>query len=385
MKHLFTFTTLISAAATHPASLLSDFDSLAPPLSDFAPLASPLVKRASILPDCAPNTPILTTALSTCHSIATRAHAAALDPNHPLFTLFFKSSSQSTRSTVSSVLQAIARDSAGPAAATTQFTCVDFDDNCHSFYGYARAKNLPVPRVALCPRFFREAASEAQRGQSCGHLGAGSRVLHELSHTLGRTDDFNGTYGYHELQTLRPEENLRHADTYAFYAHAVFLGCSEQDLVQKRAPTRGLRIVAPKPPAKKGDAKPPAKKGDAKPPVKGHAKPLAIKTNAKPLDNTKAKSLKQKNPSSRPAPKTNAKSLAQKPKSSSLAKDSPPKSLPQNKSPKSLPQPSSKSLLATPSPKHPPPPIPSHLAALLPPTWLKQLIAYIKDHANRAK
>jgi len=77
--------------------------------------------------------------------------------------------------------------------------------------------------ITLCPLYFWTHSSSGE----CHYADQSIIIIHELTHLpeiWGTHDTFKenrgvaGGYGYDKVRSLRPDQNLYHADTYALFA-----------------------------------------------------------------------------------------------------------------------------------------------------------------------
>ncbi|PHH72737.1 hypothetical protein CDD82_5831 [Ophiocordyceps australis] len=181
-------------------------------------------KRATVDRSCnGQRQQMINSALSGCASRAQKAAAAAKDPSNKLVLEFFKNDDQQTRQRVASVLEGVAADCGG-GGKSTSIGCEQGESD-QGFYGFTRF-GQGRPTMQLFPLFF----SLGQQGGSCGHLDSTGMILHEMTHADAETDDFSSSYGLQAIAALAPQQNIQHADTYAFFSQAVDIGCSGSDL-----------------------------------------------------------------------------------------------------------------------------------------------------------
>ncbi|PHH64674.1 hypothetical protein CDD81_4115 [Ophiocordyceps australis] len=190
-------------------------------------------KRAAVDNSCGDQQQFVQSAVALCARRAQKAAAAAQDPSTSQLMLeFFKNDDEQTRSRVASVLQGVAADCGSPNGG--ERTNIGCGQNGGRFYGVTHfGGGLPNPEMQLFPEFF----NLAQQPVSCGHLDAGSMIVHEMTHADAHTDDFGSSYGLQVIASLSPQQNINHADTYAYFAQAVDIGCGVEDLRRGGAPS----------------------------------------------------------------------------------------------------------------------------------------------------
>ncbi|KAF2733840.1 hypothetical protein EJ04DRAFT_512870 [Polyplosphaeria fusca] len=159
------------------------------------------------------------TALSNCQRLATSA-ASAASAGTKLDT-YFKSTSSSVKSQVSSRLTAVARDCGGSGSATST-NCNDPYQGCSS---NVLAYTVPSQNfITYCGIFFSELPALASQ---CHGQDQATTVLHEETHAPAvqspGTDDLG--YGYAAATRLSTSQALNNADSYALYANAIYLNC----------------------------------------------------------------------------------------------------------------------------------------------------------------
>ncbi|EQK98586.1 Metallopeptidase, catalytic domain protein [Ophiocordyceps sinensis CO18] len=182
---------------------------------------------------------------------------------------FFKNDSPDIRANIAADFDKMASECQGRFdSSNTTVTCAQDQNQCQpgtsavtTSYGRPDdqvASNLPKPEIRLCDQFFglnpdsagnakaKSAVFGRQSGSqpACGSHSPGV-MLHEMSHAVIGTTDMikangEGSYGLADVASLSPEQNLNHADTYALFAHAAALGCSQDDLRSGRTPRAGV-------------------------------------------------------------------------------------------------------------------------------------------------
>ncbi|EQL02160.1 Metallopeptidase, catalytic domain protein [Ophiocordyceps sinensis CO18] len=111
--------------------------------------------------------------------------------------------------------------------------------------------NDPTPRISYCDIFFKLDGNGTDGGagqgtdggagnhtKDCGRQDMSQVVVHEVSHAVGKTEDF-GSYGLSAVKSFTADKNLEHADTMALYAGAAFLKCTIEELDQAANSAQG--------------------------------------------------------------------------------------------------------------------------------------------------
>lgn len=152
-------------------------------------------------------------AISNCQRLATSA-ASAASAGTKLDT-YFKSTSDSVKSTVSARLRAVAADCSGSSSATTT--------NCNDPYGSCTgsvlAYTLPAQKsIYYCDSFFSRIPALTS---SCHAQDQATSVLHEETHadSVYNPGTVDYAYGYSAATTLSTSQALLNADSYALYAN----------------------------------------------------------------------------------------------------------------------------------------------------------------------
>ncbi|TDZ67612.1 Neutral protease 2-like protein [Colletotrichum trifolii] len=171
------------------------------------------VKRSVVQSDCAGTQRTqTTTALSNCGALAAAASSAAVSGSAAKMTEYFKSSTTATRSTVAAVFARVASECGSTTSGVSRQYCTDIYPACSAG---VIAYTLPSQSYMVnCPTFFTMTAL--------------SRTCHaqdQATTAIQGTTDQSSCYGYSCVQSLTAAQNLRHADTYALYANAIYVGC----------------------------------------------------------------------------------------------------------------------------------------------------------------
>lgn len=189
---------------------------------DFHERLSAKMKRTELQSDCTgSNGQAQRTALSNCRSLAANAANAAANGSAQKMTEYFKSSTSSTRSTVTAVFNAIASECGSTTSGVSTQYCTDVLDSCGS---NVLAYTLPSQSLMVsCPLYFNQLSALATR---CHQQDQASTTLHETTHLrqIKGTQDYG--YGYSSVQSLSSAQNLNNADTYTLFANGTFLTIS---------------------------------------------------------------------------------------------------------------------------------------------------------------
>ncbi|KAI4869879.1 Deuterolysin metalloprotease family-domain-containing protein [Hypoxylon rubiginosum] len=179
-------------------------------------------KRIDVQSDCTgTKLTASNTAISNCRSLAAAAATAASSGAAAKVTEYFKSSTTSTRSTVAAVFQRVATECGSTSTGVSDLYCSDVYGACSSG---VLAYTLPSQSYMVNCNLYFTALSALTR--TCHGQDQATTTLHESTHLsqIAGTDDY-GTYGYSGVQSLSAAQNLRHADTYALFANAIYVGC----------------------------------------------------------------------------------------------------------------------------------------------------------------
>lgn len=178
-----------------------------------AATVSKVAKRTTINSSCT-GTKLTTvrTALSNCVRLATAASSAASAGTK--LQEYFKSTSASTKSTVSARLTAVASDCSGGSKTTT--ACNDPYGGCGS---NVLAYTVPSANfIAYCPLFF---SALPALSSTCHGQDQATTVIHEETHAPAvyspGTQDLG--YGYAAATSLSASQALNNADSYALYSN----------------------------------------------------------------------------------------------------------------------------------------------------------------------
>lgn len=179
-------------------------------------------RRTRVQSDCSGSKGQVTqTALRNCASIARQAQQAATSGSAAKMTEYFKSSSQSTRNTVAGVFSRVASECGSTTSGYADYYCSDVYQGCGS---RVLAYTIPSYSVMVyCPLYFSDLPDVTR---TCHAQDKAGTNIHESTHLrqVKGTDDYGG-YGYDFVRSLSAAQNLNHADTYALFANAIYLGC----------------------------------------------------------------------------------------------------------------------------------------------------------------
>ncbi|KAL1796060.1 hypothetical protein ACET3X_006284 [Alternaria dauci] len=163
-------------------------------------------------------------ALRNCKELASGAATAAEAGDSRLIT-FFKSSSKRVRDQVSTRMRAVAKECNTWSSRTMSSYGGRTDEICSlgniSMYAYNWAGSSYITYCEL----FLTGSPAASR--DCKRLDQGTTVLDEMKHAQNvfspGTEDH--TYGFDTTVQLSTDRALENADSYALFAHFVYLGC----------------------------------------------------------------------------------------------------------------------------------------------------------------
>ncbi|KAL2820992.1 Deuterolysin metalloprotease family-domain-containing protein [Aspergillus cavernicola] len=164
-------------------------------------------------------------AISRAAEMATAA-AADARTGSALFQKFFKSTSQADMDNVAGRLDAIANE-ATTAGQLTYYCEPTEDDYCA---GNVAAMMYPtLNKVVNCPGYY----TSTKVSNYCNYLDQAAITLHEFAHADAvyspGTEDI--AYGYEGVLALDTDQALLNADSFAYYASAVYLQCAADDSI----------------------------------------------------------------------------------------------------------------------------------------------------------
>jgi deuterolysin len=134
---------------------------------------------------------------------------------------YFKSSSLTTRLTVSRTFDLVAEECSSMTRGVSDYYCSDPYGFCtRNVLAYTLASES---YTAYCDLYFD---ALPQLASQCHAQDKGGTTIHEMTHLrqIKGTSDYGG-YGYAHVRSLSARQNLNHADTYALFAQAVHYGC----------------------------------------------------------------------------------------------------------------------------------------------------------------
>jgi deuterolysin len=183
-----------------------------------------LAQRQVVQSDCTGTRLTATrTALTECRQLAAAASQAAASGPAAKMTEYFKSSSTATRNTVAGVFAKVASEcGASPSGGVSRLYCSDVYQSCSSG---VLAYTLPSQSYMVNCNLYYSALSSLSR--TCHDQDQATTTLHETTHLsqIAGTTDQGGCYGYNCVKSLSAAQNLKHADTYALFANAIYVGC----------------------------------------------------------------------------------------------------------------------------------------------------------------
>jgi deuterolysin len=159
--------------------------------------------------------------LSNCAVLARGAANAATNGPAAKMEEYFKSSSQATRNTVAANFNRVAQECGSSTSGLSRVYCSDPYNFCSGNLAYAVSwENY----TAVCDSWFSSRWEDITK--KCHMEDRANVLLHEMTHldVLVGTDDLN-CYGYQCVRSLTAAQNIKHADTYLFFANAIYAGC----------------------------------------------------------------------------------------------------------------------------------------------------------------
>ncbi|KAI9712316.1 MAG: hypothetical protein M1820_001529 [Bogoriella megaspora] len=180
-------------------------------------------KRSAVQSDCTGTRGTSTrSALTDCVSLASAAARAAASGSAAKFQEYFKTTSATTRTTVTNRLNAVARECGSATSGATRYYCSDVYGACSS---NVLAYTLPSNNVVVnCPLYF---SALPHLTRTCHAQDQVTTTLHEFTHAPGvySPGTLDNGYGYNAATSLSANAALNNADTYALYANAIYVGC----------------------------------------------------------------------------------------------------------------------------------------------------------------
>ncbi|KFA59953.1 hypothetical protein S40285_07946 [Stachybotrys chlorohalonatus IBT 40285] len=179
-------------------------------------------KRSIVQSDCTGSRlTAVRTALSNCASLSRSAQTAAASGPAARMTEYFKSSTTTTRNTVSTVFSRVVSECSSSTSGVSRLYCSDVYGACSNG---VIAYTLPSASYeAYCPYFFNNMVALTR---TCHGQDQANTVIHEHTHLtqIRGTSDYGG-YGYNFVRSLSASQNLNHADTYTLFAQSIYAGC----------------------------------------------------------------------------------------------------------------------------------------------------------------
>ncbi|KAH8903745.1 hypothetical protein BR93DRAFT_981085 [Coniochaeta sp. PMI_546] len=183
-----------------------------------------LAERQIVQSDCTSTKLTATrTSLTECQQLAAAASSAAASGPAAKMTEYFKSSTTATRNTVSGIFAKVAAEcGASPTGGVSKLYCSDVYRSCSSG---VLAYTLPSQTYMVNCNLYYSALSSLSK--TCHDQDQATTTLHETTHLtqVAGTTDQGGCYGYNCVKSLTAAQNLKHADTYALFANAIYVGC----------------------------------------------------------------------------------------------------------------------------------------------------------------
>lgn len=184
-------------------------------------------KRAAIQGDCQGGQRDQTRwALGWCRKMALHAEKVSRSGPADRMNFFFKSSDTATRKRVGDNFHKIAVECGSPVTGVSKVFCSDRHSFCRPEYiAYAYGTD-----IVNCPLFFRLPTNNKE----CRANTQATTMIHEASHLsqVMSASDYDGCYGITCIRGLSREQNLKHADTYSFFAQGMY-----QAIAQPTMPT----------------------------------------------------------------------------------------------------------------------------------------------------
>jgi len=180
------------------------------------------VKRVALEADCSTSQRSALAAANTkCASMALAAAQAATSSSAKMFEQYFRDNSSSTRSTVATHYQNVAKDCSSTGGPTTSY--------CSDTYGYCSGDLLAytiwqntgkaansgrIGTIYHCPRYFNDLLAVPTQ---CHEQSQATNALHEETHAVAGTVDV--AYGFSGISKLSSSQAIQNADTYALFAN----------------------------------------------------------------------------------------------------------------------------------------------------------------------
>ncbi|KAI9162844.1 Disintegrin and metalloproteinase domain-containing protein B [Paramyrothecium foliicola] len=177
-------------------------------------------KRIAVQSDCSSSQrSTVNSAITAARTLATQAQTAASAGTR--LQEHFRSSSSSTRSTVSSVFEKAASLFDSNSSGAAKLHCADVGQWCTDGV-VAYAQPGAQEYIVVCPYWFQFPAT----ANACYGPDRPSILIHEATHLVEvkATDDV--CYGYDGcVETISASQSLNNADSYAIYANSIRLNC----------------------------------------------------------------------------------------------------------------------------------------------------------------
>ncbi|KAL3584831.1 hypothetical protein FPOAC2_14612 [Fusarium poae] len=158
-------------------------------------------------------------AIGICRNRARRAAAAARSGPAARMREYFKSAAPVTRNHVAGIFDRIAVACSSINSGGAHYYCGDPRGVCARRNAVAYA----VPKLGIigtCPGYYQK---QLQNNQ-CHYRDQAFVTLHETGHLFG-LKDINRAYSYEQTRALSAAQNLRHTNSYSYFAKAVVLNC----------------------------------------------------------------------------------------------------------------------------------------------------------------
>ncbi|RDW79328.1 uncharacterized protein DSM5745_06180 [Aspergillus mulundensis] len=174
-------------------------------------------------------------AINRAAKMATAGAADARKGASANFQKFFFTSDQDALDEVAGRLEAIAEETTSTGSLYYYCEPRDQQDSDYCFGNVAAFTEVQSNTVVNCNLYYDTLAES----NWCSYLDQGGIVVHEYSHASGvyspGTEDL--VYGYEEVQALQDKEKaLNNADSYAYYAAAIYLQCPADDSIAEGTP-----------------------------------------------------------------------------------------------------------------------------------------------------
>ncbi|KZZ96487.1 Metallopeptidase, catalytic domain protein [Moelleriella libera RCEF 2490] len=201
------------------------------------PELSGLEKRKLNKQTCGQNMQAVNQAYKECAERARAGAAAAKSGERKdVLKAVFKADNQQIMSQVAQHLTEIAEECSKNGEGITPVKCGCINDKGGTIAGltFVYPNKKGDNEIQLCKPAF------TQQGRGCNGQDLADVLLHEMSHSWGRTKD-NG-YQMENIDKIDTRKSLDNADSYTRYAKAVFLKCKVQDMYRNgHGPAPGNR------------------------------------------------------------------------------------------------------------------------------------------------